>query len=222
VNPGAILRFVYIDPNAYQHGHGAGGGGGGGQGGGGAGGHGSHHRGGSSGDGDDGGNASTRSGPSPATGGDDGTPPADTGDGAKGPSGEARTEVWTQLDLFRDALDNAADVGTTLVYSLADPKKPLSAVLDLPDGMLLGEVDGHVRVLGLTAESQALESGVRPDDEIRSFAGTVAVNSLRDFTREYSEIKASGKSYAVQVWRPSDAKLVTIQVGAPPSLPKLF
>jgi hypothetical protein len=30
------------------------------------------------------------------------------------------------------------------------------------------------------------------------------------------------KSYSVEVWRPSAAQLVTIQIAAPPSLPSLF
>lgn len=225
LGPNVVLRFIYIDPNASLHPRGAGGNGGG-QGGGGMGGH--HHRGGDSQDGADAGDAGdayTRSASGSGQGANDVASSLGLLDPNKGPASEARTEVWTQVDLFREALDNAADMGTTVVYSSPDKPKTLSTTIDLPDGMLLGEVAGHVQVLGLTDDSEASSSGVRPQDEIRSFAGHAPVTSLHDFVRTYFEVKEasqkSGKPFSVEVWRPSESKLMTIQIGAP-SLPTLF
>jgi hypothetical protein len=224
LGPNVVLRFIYVDQNAGLHPRG-GGNGGDQDGGADSGGHG-HHHGGSSQDGDDASSAYSRS--SSGQGGStiQDAPLQDPADTTKGPMSEIRTEVWTEADLFREALDDAADQGTTLVYSVPGKQKPLSTTIDLPDGMLLAEIGGHVQVLGLTDDSRIFQSGVHPGDEIRSFAGHPAVASLNDFVRTYltvkEEARKDGQSYSIEVWRPSESKLVTIQISAPPSLPSLF
>lgn len=222
LGPNVVLRFIYVDPNASLHPRG--GGNGGNQGGGGdSGGHG-HHQGGSSQDSGDAGSGYSR-GSSGRSGGDNAVE-EDTSDANKDSTSETRTEVWTQASLFRGALNGAADMGTTLVYSVPNKQKPQSATIDLPVGMRLAEIGGHVQVLGMTGDSKAFQSGVRPEDEIRSFEGHPDLTSLNDFLRIYltvkQETRKSGKSYAIQVWRPSESRLLTIQVAPPPSLPSLF
>ena len=221
LGPNVILRFIYVDPNASLHPRG--GANGGNQGGGDSGGHG-HHHGGSSQDSGSSGGAYSRG--SSGQGGGDNASDQDTSDTNKGLTGEALTEVWTQVSPFRGALEGAADMGTTLVYSVPGKQKPQSTMIDLPDGMFLAEIDGHVKVLALTSESKAFRSGLRPEDEIRSFEGHPTITSLNDFLQTYLTIKEetrkSGKSYSIEVWRPSASRLETIQVAPPPSLPSLF
>jgi len=230
LGPNVVLRFIYDDPNAGMHLHGGGGGagGGGGSGGGGQGG-GRHHGGGGGGGGDgddDPGAAYSRSVGTPGGGKGDAGPGGDPGDGNKDAKTEIATEVWTNTGLFREALDQAADLGTTLVYSAPGKPHPQSTTIDLPDGMLLAEVNGHVRVLALTDESEAGSGGLRANDEIRSFNGGAAVDSLADFLRVYSAVKkqaqSSDRPYSMGVWRPGESRVVLIQVGAPPSIPGLF
>jgi hypothetical protein len=229
LKPDAILRFVYLDPNAGTRSRGGGGGGTPGAGGGQGGGHGHHHGGGGGGgggssDGDDAGGAYARGAPSPSS--TDAAPPPESKGDSKDSATEIQTEVWTQASLFHDAFDEAAEAGTTVVYLMPGKQKPQSVQIDLPDGMFLGEIGGHVQVLGLTEDSRAGESGVRPGDEIRSFEGHLPVASLGEFLRVYHSVTESAakadRSYAIEVWRPSDAKLETIQVAAPPSLHSLL
>jgi hypothetical protein len=222
LGPNVVLRFIYVDPNAGLHsrdgGNGEGQGGGGGDGGG----LGHHHGGGPSQDGGNTGSAFSRD----SSGGGDSTPSQDVSANKKGAGGEISTEVWTQADLFREALDSASDMGTTLVYSVPGKQKPQTTTIDPPDGMLLAEIGSHVQVLGLTDDSQAFEGGVRPGDEIRSFEGHLVVTSLSDFLKTYfavkDEARNSGKSYSIEVWRPSESRLVAIQIAAPFSLRPAF
>ena len=218
----AVLRFIYMDPNAGIHPRGGGSGGSPGAGGAGAGGGHGRHQGSASQAGGDAGSAYARD---PA--GDETAAPKDSPPwAAKDATSEIRTEVWTQADLFRDALDEAAGLGTTVVYSVPGRDKPLSTTIDLPDGVLLAEIGNHVKVLGLTAESRMSQGGMQPGDEIRSFGATRPVSSLKDFQQIYFPLKEdarkSGQPYSIDVWRPSESKVVTIQVTPPPSLQSLF
>ncbi len=219
LGPNVVLRFIYVDLNAGTHP--PGGGNGGSQDTGGASGGQGHHHGGASPDGSDAGSAYAR-----APGGDGTAAPKGGPFANKDVSSEIRTEVWTQADLFREALDDAASWGTTVVYSVPDHAKPQSTTIDLPDGLLLAEVGNHVEVLGATADSRMFQAGLQPGDEIRSFGASRPVSSLKDFQRTYFDVKEearkSGQPYSVEVWRPSESKLVTIQVTPPASLPSLF
>ncbi len=220
LGPDVILRFIYDDPNVGVRTHG--GGGGAGPRGGGDGGH-RHGGGGGDGGGDDAGSAYSRGVDDPSGG-------PGLLDGLVDPNRSAKTEVtkemWMSVQPFREALDQAADLGTTVVYGVPGKPKPLSTTIDLPDGMLLGEVSGHVRVLALTAESEAGSAGLQPGDEIRSLNGGVALASLRDFQVTYPAIqqvsRKSGNPYTMEVWRASESQMVSIQVGAPPRIPGLF
>lgn len=224
LGPDALLRFIYLDTTAAASPRGGGGGGREGGGHGGGGGHGHHHGNESSSGGDD-------AGPSPGAGMGDGDakPNADATEGRdhNDSAQEIRTEIWTQPDLFRQALDEAADIGTTFVYSLPHQTQPLRAALDLPEGMFLGEVNGHVKVLSTTPDSRALQSGVRPDDLILSFEEKIKVVTLHDFVRGYFAIKEETRttgrpSYSLQVWRPAEGKTISLTVTAPPSLQSFF
>ena len=219
LGPNVVLRFIYVDLNAGTHPRGGGngasqdtGGSAGGQG---------HHHGGASSDGGDAGSAYART-----PGGDETAAPKDSPGVNKDAASEIRTEVWIQADLFREALDDAASLGTTVVYSDPSHAKPQSTTIDLPDGVLLAEVGDHVAVLGATADSKMFQAGLQPGDEIRSFGASRPVSSLKDFQRTYFDVKEearkSGQPYSVEVWRPSESKLVTIQVTPPPSLQSLF
>jgi hypothetical protein len=146
---------------------------------------------------------------------------------AKTDKKELQNEVWKQKDLFVEALDHAAELGTTVVYSVPPKVRPDTATIDLPEGMLLGAVDGHVRVLGLEEESRAYRGGIRPGDEIRSVSGGAPLATLQDFMQAYKESKRQTKltgnpSYEIQVWRPSESQMVSIQMAAPPSIPSFF
>jgi len=219
LGPQAVLRFIYIDPNA-----------------------GSRTRGG----GDGGNGFRTHVGPGGRLDQDgrsdihseNGWGHNDTSDAvgifddskkddAKQSKAEMQGEVWRQKDLFVEALDHAAAAGTTLVYNLPAEKKPLTAAIDLPEGMLLAQVEGHVRVLALSQDSRAFAGGIRPGDEIRAFGDGAALASLEDFMRAYAATKHQAKvsgnpTYALSIWRPDEKQLVTIQIAAPPTIPKLF
>jgi len=209
VGADAVLRFMYVDPNAGIKPRGGGGG---------------DDKGESRGVSTDGGTANLgpKNGSTPfGTFKDD--PDAGDKKAKKILAGEAYTEVWNQPDLFREALDHAADLGTTLVYGLPGKAHPQSVVIDFPEGLFLGEVNGHVKVLGLTDDSRALEGGVQPGDEIRSLQGTQTVATLQDFLKAYLAIKQAAQNgdqpaYTIEVWRPSEGKAITIQVEAPPSI----
>jgi S1-C subfamily serine protease len=133
-------------------------------------------------------------------------------------------EAWKQAQLFREALNQAADIGTMLVYAEPGKAKPGSAEVDLPDGMLLGGPDGRIVVLALTADSEAGQAGLRPVDEIRAINGQPVPGNLRGFGHFYRAAldQAHGQPYSLEVWRPADSRTVTLQVGAPPSIPKMF
>jgi hypothetical protein len=223
LRPEAVLHFIYLDPNAGLRTH-------------------------NGGDSDGGSGFRSHIGPAGALSqNDDHTHPSDGGatggwgkndgddtagifddnkkDDAKRRKSELQTEVWTQKDLFTDALDHATELGTTVVYSLPPRSQPLTASLDLPEGMLLAEVDGHVRVLGLSDQSRAFSGGIRAGDEIRSFDGGGSVATLDDFIREYTatkrRAKVSGNStYGMEIWR--DGQSVSIQIAAPPTIPSFF
>jgi hypothetical protein len=223
LRPEAILRFIYLDPNAGARARGGGDDGPGGVG--------LHTRVGP------GGSISSSEGGTPEHGGGasggwgnaDGNDVAGIYDGekkddAKQRKSELQKEVWTQTDAFTEALDRATDLGTTLVYSLPPENRPLTASLDLPEGMLLAEVAGHVQVLGLTETSRAYTGGIRPGDEIRSFNGGAAIGTLGDFLREYSATKRQARlsgnpTYAMEIWRPAEGQVVSIQIAAPPTIP---
>jgi hypothetical protein len=221
LRPEAILRFIYLDPNPGARAHTGGDDGGGG----GA----FHTRVGPGGSLTSDGPVEHGGGASGGWGNADGNDVAgiydgDKKDDAKQRKSELQKEVWTEPDAFTEALDRATDLGTTLVYSLPPQNRPLAAALDLPEGMLLAEVAGHVRVLGLTETSRAYAGGIRPDDEIRSCNGGGPIATLGDFLREYSETKRQARlsgipTYAMEIWRPSDGQIVSIQIAAPPTIP---
>lgn len=206
VEPADILRLVYVDPNAGMHAHGGG------------------HNGGPG----DGPQAHHAHAPGTGMGApadnnfpdyDPDAPPS-----AKKVSSEVGAEAWKQAQLFREALNQAADIGTMLVYAEPRKAKPGSAEVDLPDGMLLGGPDGRIVVLALTADSEAGQAGLRPVDEIRAINGQPVPGNLRGFGHFYRAAldQAHGQPYSLEVWRPADSRTVTLQVGAPPSIPKMF
>jgi hypothetical protein len=227
VSPDAVLRFIYLDPNAgYRHSSGGGG------------------------DDDDNGPHShigTQGTVVPdqqlggnthgeeAGGGWGKNDQSDT-DGLfddkekpnpKRDKSELEHEVWTQPDLFVDALDHASELGTTLVYRRTGDTHSQTASFDLPEGMLLAEVDGHVRVLALTHDSRAYAAGIRPGDEILAFGEGTRVATLEDFIRGYiatkHQAKVSGNpSYSMEVREAETAPPITIQIAAPPSIPSFF
>lgn len=224
LHPEAILRFIYLDPNAGVRSHAAAG--------------------------EDGGPAfrshigpggsltqgadtmHSRDGAAGGWGNADGNDVAGIYDGekkddAKRRKAEIQTEVWTQKYLFDDALERATELGTTLVYSVSPQGQPVTASIDLPEGMLLAEVNGHVQVLGIEEESRPYVGGVRPGDEIRSFNGGAPLKSLEDFLRAYEVAKRQAKvsgniTYAMILWRPDNAQTVSVQVAAPPAIPSFF
>jgi len=207
LRPDVVLRFLYIDPNTGLHARGENDGGGPAP---------FHHH-------SDGVLESNPHGPQIDR---DAFPPGDDSAPSRGATGEASTEKWNQAGPYRDALDQAAVVGTTVVYSIPGKKKPQSTSIDLPDGMLLAEVGNHVQVLAMTADSTAFQGGVRPGDEIRSFQGKLPVASLKDFLQTYFTVKESARKtdqpYSMEVWRPGESRQLTIQIGAPPNLNPLL
>jgi hypothetical protein len=223
LGPDVTLRFVYIDLSAGMQGHGTGGGAGspgaGGGGGDSGGGH-AHHGGGGGGPPDAGDDSSDS--PSGAHVNDANMDPFSK---YKATNKEFTSEVWHSVDLFQEALGQANDLGTMIVYSRPGQQKPQWATIDLPDGMLLGEVGGHVEVLALSADSEAGVGGLQAGDQIQS-VGASAVTSLRQFTSVYFSVKGearkSGQPYSLQVWRPDESRQLTIRVGAPPSLMHMF
>jgi hypothetical protein len=210
LEPNALLRLVYVDPNAGLHMHSGDTDKGQDH----QGGFGQHHH----------------SGKFQDTSDDDafqgGQGGQDSADNKKALSQEAGAELWKEAELFREALNTAADIGTMVVYSVPGKQKPLSAEVDLPDGMLLADVGNQITVLALTSDSQAFQGGLQPQDEIRSLDGQPAPGSLEEFMRLYKTVttqaQKAGQPYSFQVWRSAESKLVTIQVGAPPSLQSLF
>ncbi len=220
LGPAAVLRFIYIDPNAGTRTHGGAGGDNGFR---------THVGPGGRLDSND----SHDGGAAGGWGKNDGDDSVGLFDGigkkddAKRNQTELQSEVWKQKDLFVEAFNHAAEAGTTIVYMLPPKPKLLTSDIDLPEGMLLAQVDGHVRVLGLTQDSRAFAGGVRPGDEIRSLSGGAALTSLDDFIRDYATTKHQAKvtgnpSYALSVWRPSEGQLISVQIAAPPTIPKFF
>jgi hypothetical protein len=164
-------------------------------------------------------------------GGDSGGPPGQSGDGPGAGSGEGRersvldmpaderkevmSEVWLRASLFRDALDQALVSGTTFVYSAANAKLPTVTAMTLPEGMLLGESENRVIVLGVVAGQPAAEAGIVAGDEIRALGTSPEIHSLQEFGHLYSAAQQAQEgtnqsSYSFQVWRPSVGKLLPI------------
>jgi hypothetical protein len=213
VPPASTLRLVYIDPNAGLHLHD------GGEGGAHMGGGGSlhHHL----------SDQPTAQGINPAS--VDSFPTTDEpppGPTSKEVSTLAKSETWRDPQLFREALNGAADIGTMMVYTAPGKPRLLSAEIDLPGGMLLGGPDGKVVVLALTHDSEMRQAGLQPQDEIRAINGQAVPATLEAFAHFYAEIttqaRKAGTSYTTQVWRPSQSSLVGFTVGAPPSIPSMF
>jgi hypothetical protein len=152
--------------------------------------------------------------------------PSDGGQGRKDVAQEVNGERWKDPAPFRETLDAAADLGTTVVYSVPGKKKLLTAEIDLPDGMLLSEIGNQITVLALTSDSKAFQGGLKPGDEIRLIDGQASPGSLEQFIQLYQTVteqaQKAGRPYSFQVWRPAASKLMMIQVGAPPTIPSLF
>ena len=138
---------------------------------------------------------------------------------------EMQSEVWTQKALFDDAFEHAADQGTTVVYTVPTKPQLLTAAFDLPEGMLLGQVDGHVLVLGLKEDSRAYSGGVRPGDQIQSVDGG-ALKTLEDFQHAYDAARRAAKggvsSYSMVIFRPAVSQTIPVQIAAPPSIPSFL
>jgi hypothetical protein len=204
VDPADTLRLVYVDPNAGLHAKGGGEG----------------H--------EDGVKPHKFKGPNNGMGApaDDKFPEWDDSPSAKKISSEAGAESWEEAQFFRDAMNQAVDVGTMLVYATPGKAKPGLAEIDLPDGMLLGGPGGRVVVLAVTSDSEALQAGLQPQDELRSVNGQPVPTDLHGFAHFYrqatDQAHTGGQSYSLEVWRPGEGKTVTLQVGAPPSIPKMF
>ncbi len=88
----------------------------------------------------------------------------------------------------------------------------------------MGGPGGKVVVLALTADSEAGQAGLLPLDELRAVNGQPVPGNLRGFGHFYRAAldQAHGQSYSLEVWRPAESRTVTLQVGAPPSIPKMF
>jgi hypothetical protein len=221
LRPDARLRFVYIDSTIGTRGHG-----------------------------DDGGGFKSVEGPhgtitkDPSTGGSThGEGPAsawgnnpdndESGlfdpkkDNPKESKKEMQDEVWTDRSLFADAFDHAAETGTTLVYNLPAQDRPVTTMIDPPEGMLLGEIGGHIRVLAIEPESRPYEAGIRAGDEIRSFGDGAPLASLDDFIRAYENAKHAAKlsgntGYTLNVWRADVGDVVPVRIAPPPSIPSFL
>jgi hypothetical protein len=141
-------------------------------------------------------------------------------------SQEIGSELWRHADFFRDALDSATDLGTMLVYSVPGKAKPVATQINLPDGMLLGAEDNTIVVLALTPDSAACQAGLQPQDEMKLINDQSVPGSLDQFMRLYLAItqqaRTAGQSYSFEVHRPTEAKLVTIRLNPPPSIPSMF
>lgn len=144
----------------------------------------------------------------------------------KDPAAKYGTETWKDAQLFRDAFDQAADIGTMLVYVEPGTAKLTVGQVDLPNGMLLGAPGGKIVVLALTPDGETAHAGVQPQDELRAIAGQPVPENLRGFSHFYREAtaqsRAASQPFSLTVWRPAESRLVTLQVGAPPSIPKMF
>ncbi len=140
---------------------------------------------------------------------------------------ELQEEVWTERSLFADAFDHAAETGTTIVYNLPAQARPETTMIDPPEGMLLGEIGGHIRVLALEPESRPYAAGIRAGDEIRSFGDGAPLATLDDFIRDYEAAKQAAKlsghaGYTLNVWRESEGAVVPVRVAPPPSIPSFL
>jgi hypothetical protein len=140
---------------------------------------------------------------------------------------ELQKEVWTDRSLFADAFDHAAETGTTIVYSLPSRDRPETTMIDPPEGMLLGEIGGHIRVLAVEPDSRPYAAGIRAGDEIRSFGDGAPLVTLADFIRAYEttrhEAKISGNTgYTLNVWRDSAGVVVPVRIAPPPSIPSFL
>ncbi len=211
LGPDVVLHSIYIDPNAGMRAHGGHASGGGGDSSGDGMGGGRHHHGASGGD---------DSGDGPMGGLAPDSASDSLSGGNKSSAKGLSNETWHDVDTFQQALHGANDLGTMIVYARPG-EKPRSAMIQLPDGMLLGELGGHVQVLALSADSPTAAAGLQPGDRFESIGGK-PVASLRDFILIYSataeQARKENKPYSLQVARAGEAAPVTIQVGAPPSL----
>jgi hypothetical protein len=218
-----VLRFVYLDPNAGMSSH-SGGNSGGTGGGSGGGGHG-HHHGGGAGGGSSGAGTGDDSADAPPASGHPGDGGPDPFSKEKSTATEFHNEVWHEVGAFQEVLNEANVQGTTIVYFRTGQQKPQTATIDLPDGMLLAQVGDYIEVLALTEDSKAGAGGLQAGDRIQSVGGD-PVPSLNRFMQTYfavtQQARKDNQSYSFQAWRPSESRLVTIQVGAPPSIPRMF
>jgi hypothetical protein len=211
LNSNAVLRFVYNKPIGGPQGHGPLRNSGESVGDQDASPHGRHRRGGWSNQGESGAPDQT----TPATG--------ISRDGAYG-SLEVNNMVWIDKFLYVEALDNAVENSTTIIYSLPPDPKPLAATINLPGDMLLGEVNSHVQVLGLSETSPAYLAGVRPGDVIKSIgnASSLSVTTLNDFVGIYAiakqQAESAGQASApIDFWNPKELKKITAEINFPPS-----
>jgi hypothetical protein len=148
-------------------------------------------------------------------------------DDAKRGKQELQQEVWLDRSLFTDAFDHAVEIGTTIVYSLPAHDRPETTMIDPPEGMLLGEIGGHVRVLAIEHDSRPYQAGVRAGDEIRSFGDEVPLATLRDFMSGYEITKQAAKEsgnegYTLNVWRAREGDVVPVRIAPPPSIPSFL
>jgi hypothetical protein len=98
--------------------------------------------------------------------------------------------VWVDQFLYTEALANAVENRTILVYSVPPDPKSISAPLRLIGGMLLGETGGRVSVLGLGETSPAFLAGIRAGDTVETVQGQGPVTSLASFVSAYAKARA--------------------------------
>jgi hypothetical protein len=160
---------------------------------------------------------------------DDGEPDGSAQHPTKNHSGaygnlEINNTVWVDKYLYVEALDNASENSTVIIYSFPPDPKPLSATINFPGGILLGEVNAHVQVLGLNETSPAYLAGVRPGDEVQSIANSPSspVTTLNDFARIYAMAKqqavAAGQtSVSINFSIAKDGSTITTEIDLPVS-----
>jgi hypothetical protein len=149
---------------------------------------------------------------------DPNAPPVDKNAKGNYAGQEMAGTVWVDQFLYTEALANAVENRTIIVYSIPPTAKTISAPLRLIGGMLLGETGGRVSVLALGETSPAFLVGVRAGDLVETVEGQGPVTSLTGFVSAYAKARSlaaaggTGSVVTVNVLPQKGDRMVPVEV----------
>lgn len=136
-----------------------------------------------------------------------------------------RRTVWPVIMNFQLALAQMPTDRLHLIYTPTGMTKDMiDDKLSLLDGMLIGEPDGHVTVLGVENGGKADKAGIKANDQILNVGGTpIKGDDLPAFAAAYAAAKKAAKdneasSFPITILSGGKGEPHTVEMEMPPTI----